>query len=422
MFALLNNPANRKIAGILLAVVAVLIALVVVLTSGKQLDARHRPLNFAETFDFDTGTYADYTAYSERRLRAAHADASDEVIANLAPFRMEPPADCPVSTTATFRNGVLLTHDLLESPYSMRELGKALQARCFLVYGLLLPGHGSRPGDLLRSDWEDWVAAEKFAARELAREVDNLYLGGHGAGGTLAILEASNNAGVDGLVLFAPALDTHMSPWQTIPGAVLGWLIPGARWAEVLPTVSAYRFDSRPYRLIGQTNALIEAMAAALPTRPFEVPVFTVLSLEDETVNPRAILDYMAVRVHPLSHTLVYTRHQATALPAMTVVRTYFPDEGVLSLSHLGLMIPQHDPDFGWYGTGKSCGHYFRGDRATYASCMAGDRAYLGEITEENLQEGVVERIGFNPFFYDMLEILDTFVAPVGRVQPRIRR
>lgn len=422
MTSMLRNPAFRKAAAPLALLLLVLVVLGFVLSWGKDLDARHRPLAFAEDFAYDTGTFADYSAYAERRLRAAHPDASADLIAKLAPFRLEPPADCPASANAPFRNGVLLTHDLRETPYSLRELASYFQSRCFLVYGLLLPGHGTQPGDLLRSSWEEWVAAENFAARELAKEAENLYLGGHGVGGTLAILEAAGNAGVDGLMLFAPALDTRLGSWQSLAGTALGWLVPGARWAEVLPAVSPYRYESRPHRLTGETSALIGALEAALPTRPFEVPVFTVASLEDETVSTAAILNYMAQRAHPLSHTLLFSRHQATALPAMTVYRTYFPDETVLSLSHLGLMVPLHDPEFGWRGTGRSCGHYYRADPASYAQCMAGERAYLGEITEENLQEGVLERIGFNPFYFDMLQALDVFIAPVGRVQPRLTR
>ena len=141
---------------------------------------------------------------------------------------MEPLPECPASATATYRNGIVLTHDLLDSPYVLRELGMYFQKRCFLVYGLLLPDHGTQPGDLLDVDWETWVAAERMAVQDLATQVDNVYLGGHGAGGTLAILEASGNAGVDGLVLLAPLLDNTLNSFGNMAGTALGWLVPGA--------------------------------------------------------------------------------------------------------------------------------------------------------------------------------------------------
>lgn len=418
MSPLFQKREFRIAAGIVLGVALVLLALIVVLTRGKELDARHRPLDFAETFDFDTGTFADYAAYSARRLRAARADAPDAVIANLAPFRMEPAPEqnCPASTTAMYRNGIVLTHDLLDSPYGMHALGQYFQQRCFLVYGPLLPGHGTRPGDLLRTGWQEWVAAERFATRELSKEVDNLYLGGHGAGGTLAILEASTNASVDGLVLFAPALNTRMS-WQAMAGSALDWLTPaGMHWAKVVPVYSAYRYESWPYRLVRETNALVQAMEAALPTRPLEVPVFTVATLEDAVVSTPAILAYMADRVHPLSQTLIYGRQAVNEGPPGQFVNSYYPAEGLLSLTHSGLILPIQDREFGWSGTGKDCGHYYRADRDAYGHCMAGERKVLGEVTPEHLAAGLLERIGFNPFYYDMARTLDNFVAPIAPI------
>lgn len=422
MHPLFQKREVRIAAGSLLGVVLLLLTLIVVLTWGKELDERHRPLDFSETFDLATGTFADYTAYAERRVRAARTDVTDEVIVNLTPFRLVPPQNCPASSTATYRNGIVLTHDLRETPYAMRELGTYFQERCFLVYGLLLPGHGTRPGDLLRTGWEDWAAAERMAVRDLGAEVDNLYLGGHGAGGTLALLEASGNAGVDGLVLFAPTLDTRRSPWQSFAGAAFGWLASGTRWADVVPAYSAYRYESRPYRLQAEANALVGAALEALPERPFEVPVFAVVSLEDSSANAAAMLAYMAERVHPLSQTIVYSRHPVDVQPGQTLVGSNYPELGLMSFSHQGLMIPQHDPAFGWYGASRDCGHYYRADREAYGLCMAGERTLVGEITPENLaEEGVLERSQFNLFFYEMLRELDRFITPVVETLPDVQ-
>ncbi len=414
----LHTPARRAAAGAALAVLVLFVALRVLLAWGKDLDERHRPLAFAESFDFATGTLADYSAWSERRLRAARPDLTPDVSATLGPFRLEPPKDCPASTSATYRNGILLTHDVLDTPYGMRELGEYFQERCFLVYGLLLPGHGTRPGDLLTTGWEDWVAAETFAARELAGEVENLYLGGPGVGGTLAILEASGNAGVDGLVLFAPALDMRAASWRATAGTLFGWLVGGARWADVIPAYTIYRYESVPYGASGDTSALVEATIAALPNRPFEVPVFTVASMEDASVSTPAILAFMAERTHPLSHTVLYSRKLLPAQPGQTVINTYYPDERkLLSLSHQGLMLPMHDPEFGWNGASRDCGHYFRPDQDAWRRCRQGEGVLQGEITPEQLAEGLVERTESNPFYYEMARELDTFIAPVARIR-----
>jgi esterase/lipase len=433
MHPLLHNRAFRIAAGLALGLLLVLFATTLVLSRGKGLDGRHRPFAFNETFDFATGSFADYLAWSDRRLRAARPELDDGLLAELGPFRLEPfraeaagrrpPVlqNCPVSPTHPYRNGIVLTHDLLDSAYTMRALGQYFQERCFLVYGLLLPGHGTRPGDLLATGWEDWVAAEQFAARELAREAENVYLGGHGAGATLALLEASGNAGVDGLILFAPILDTRANPRQA-GGAALGWLAPAARWAEVIPAYSIYRYESVPYSLTDDRNDLVQAAQAALPNRPFEVPVFMAASSQDATAGIEAILTYMADRIHPLSHLVLFDRKEASTAPGRTVMNSHMAEIDMLSLAHSSVAIPIDDPEFGWYGASRDCGHYFRADPDAYGRCMLGERAIQGEITPELLAEGLLERTESNPYFYYMLRVLDKFIAPVTPVpviQPR---
>lgn len=415
MHPLLQKRQFRIAAAIALVLAVIVAVLFFVFTRGKDLDARHRPFTFAESLDFTNGTYADYLAWSERRVRAAHGDNADPaVIANLLPFRLEPGPECADYRTANgYRAGVVLTHDVLDSAYTQRKLGEYFQSRCLLVFGLLLPGHGSRPGELLRTSWQDWAATESFAVRELAQEVEYLYLAGHGAGGTLAILEAARNADIDGLVLFAPQLN---APARAPTASIFGWLIPGARWADVVPAYTAYRYESRPWRLNAEVAGLVDAALDALPQRAVEVPVFTVLSQDDATASPAAILGYVAERVHPQSATLIYGGDPATSQPGRQVVATAFPERGLLGLSHLGLMLPMEDREFGWYGAAHDCGHYYRSDPASYATCMAGERAVMGELTEANLARGVLERTEFNPFFPLMVREIDRLIEPVAKL------
>ncbi len=406
----------RLFSAALLGLALLLAVFFFVFTRGKELDARHRPFNFAESFDFSSGSFADYMAWSERRLRAARGDDADPaVIANLLPFRLEPGAECTeYKSGERYRAGVVLTHDVLDSAYTQRKLGEYFQSRCLLVFGLLLPGHGSTPGELLRMDWEDWAAAESFAVRELTKEVDYLYLSGHGAGGTLAILEASKNADIDGLVLFAPQLD---APAGSVAASALGWLIPGARWQEVVPAYTAYRYESRPWRLNAEVAGLVDAALAALPGRAVEVPVLTVMSQDDATVSTSAILAYMDERVHPQSAMVIYGGEAPSpASPGRQVVAAAFPDKGLLGLSHLGLMLPMEDREFGWYGAAHDCGHYYQGSPETYAVCMAGKREVMGEVTPANLAAGVLERTEFNPFFHIMVREIDRLIAPVAKL------
>jgi pimeloyl-ACP methyl ester carboxylesterase len=123
--------------------------------------------------------------------RIAHVDASDEVVGQNVPAILLPnPATCPLEENGKYENGILLVHGLLDSAYAMKVLGKYFQSKCFLVYVILLPGHGTAPGDLLHTTYNDWIAATDFATQKLIDKTNNVFLGGHSLGGLLAINEA----------------------------------------------------------------------------------------------------------------------------------------------------------------------------------------------------------------------------------------
>ena len=50
--------------------------------------------------------------------------------------------------------------------------------RCFLVLTMLLPGHGTRPGDLLDVTRGDWLGAARFGLATLKADAGGFSLGG----------------------------------------------------------------------------------------------------------------------------------------------------------------------------------------------------------------------------------------------------
>lgn len=377
------------------------------LSQGKVLGPRHEPV-VADAFDFATGDFAGYIEYTRSLMHSAGQD-SQTVIDNLAPFVLEPDASCPRAASGKFEKGIVLIHGLFDSPYSMRPFGESLRAQCFYVLGLLLPDHGTRPGDFLDSHWEDWATATHFAAAQLAQHADALYLSGHSAGGTLALLEAARNPGIDALVLFAPALGITPAAKYAQYINVLGAVFDGAAWYEVRSDEAVYRYESITFASAAETYALIEATKAELATQQRQVPVFMVASMQDNTVSTPEILAYMATNTHPASHTLLYTQYPYTGSERTDVVISNAPAQRVLSVSHLGLMTPPAHPHYGRGGEYRNCGHYGDTENPLYVQCKSGRRAFYGEATEDNLSQGVLERIAFNPFYDDLLVSMEEF-------------
>src|SRR5262249_26865700 len=105
-----------------------------------------------------------------------------------SPFELMP--TCSDEAATPLPRGVLLIHGLTDSPFLVRDIAESLRRQCLLVRAILLPGHGTVPGDLLEVRYEDWVEAARYGLESFRGQVTDLYLGGFSTGGTLAIYHA----------------------------------------------------------------------------------------------------------------------------------------------------------------------------------------------------------------------------------------
>ena len=58
---------------------------------------------------------------------------------------------------------VLLVHGLADSPYTYSDIASDLREQGVTVQVLLLPGHGSKPEDLLLPKYQDWQVKRLLA-------------------------------------------------------------------------------------------------------------------------------------------------------------------------------------------------------------------------------------------------------------------
>src|SRR5438128_2698936 len=90
------------------------------------------------------------------------------VMAGAEPFRFDAPG-----TTAC-----LLVHGFTRSAFEVRELGRHLAECGVSARGLLLSGHGTRPEDMTRFSYRDWIADVEAALEELLSEGKRVFLCG----------------------------------------------------------------------------------------------------------------------------------------------------------------------------------------------------------------------------------------------------
>ena len=395
------------------------------------LEARHQPSGLNSRFAGEQSTFAEYVARTRDMLARAHTGSADpeKIVDGNAPFELKP--DDAASTPSLvlplqgggytginkpFRRGVLLTHGLTGSPYFMRHLADFFRESGFRVMTVLLPGHGTQPGDLLEVTWQEWARTVAYGADMLAAEVDEVYLAGYSIGATLSVRQSLLDSRVRGLFLFSPALRITRRAALANLHKLYSWLIPSAKWVDIKPDLDIYKYESFTKNAAAQTHALTKELSGKLRGHGLDLPVFTVASADDMTVKTSAILEFMARARHPSNKLVLYTTEPEKFPPgipaaSLELVNSVFPGQKILSSAHTAIVIPPEDTHYGATGEYSNCVHYYPDDMEKYAACLRNPAADLqGEITDKNLAAGILRRLMYNPNFAALKDALRRFI------------
>lgn len=373
-----------------------------------ELQARHRPSGVNSHFACADLAFAEYVFRTREMLRQCHAgkDALEKIVSGNAPFELLPSGDFQKGQDKPYRRGVLLIHGLSDSPYHMRHLAAFFQRNGFRVMAVLLPGHGTQPGDLLEVRWQEWAKVVSYGADCLAAEVDELYLAGYSAGGALSVLQASQDERVRGLFLFSPAFEiTSLAAWANLH-KLYSWLTPKAAWLSVHPDYDLFKYES----FCKNAAAQMYRLTRALPQHALAIPVFAVASADDATVFSAATLRFMQRARHP-ANKLVWYATEKIVQNNIEWVSSSLPEKHILCSSHTAIVLPPEDAHYGVSGGYANCLHYLPHDPQGYAACMAQTKeVWHGEIHSRNLKQGLVRRLMYNPHYAAMEDSLKQFI------------
>lgn len=395
------------------------------------LESRHYPSEYNRSVVLDRSDFADYVAHTRDMLFSIHSRAGavnvEKIVDGNAPFELKPLVHSRGASNKACRRGVLLTHGLSDSPYFMRHLGSFFQEVGFRVMAVLLPGHGTQPGDLLDVTWQDWADEVAYGVDRLAEEVEEVYLAGFSAGGTLSVLHSLKDKRVRGLFLYSPAF--KISPWAGLAQfhKICSWLFPSGKWLELKPDHDIYKYESFPKNAAGQMYALTREVKNLLHQYNVDIPVFAAASADDTTVVTSATLEFIAQARHPASKLVLYAtdiEKFSSRLAGMgqdagefgrkaklELENSVFPEQRILSFSHTSIVLPADDSHYGATGEYSNCAHYYPDDIEKYAVCINNPRQDLqGELTDKNLKAGVIRRLMYNPSFSALKVSMRKFV------------
>jgi esterase/lipase len=390
-----------------------------------ELGPRHMPSG--GDMPMPSADFAVYVAAAEVAIAKANQAIARpleaDVIGDRAPFELVPGRGrCSRGADGRHPRAALLLHDLGGTPYEMRDLGRALVENCYLVRAILLPGHGTVPGDLVDVDYRQWIEASRSAVASFEGEAEDLVLVGFGLGATLAAhyalsLPPRSDPALRALVLLAPALGAETPlAWLRAPGGY-SQLGPQGRWARLLPDYDQVRYESLPRNAEMQRARLIEEVVAR--DAPLEVPVFLAISAVDAEVDPGAARDWFCRRLSGPRRLIWYTAAPARSTDCRFLSeRSSAAAPDILDLSHVALPIAPDNPRYGIGGSYHDCSHYYwEEDTPNWLICVdvtkttANSELRYGEITEANLQRHVIRRLTYNPDFEAMLGVMLAFLA-----------
>jgi carboxylesterase len=201
------------------------------------------------------------------------------------------------------RVGCLVTHGFTGAPKEMRWLGEYLNRQGYTVCGIRLNGHATRPPDMIRSHWQDWLLDVEDGYNLLRACTDQVFLLGLSMGGVLS-LTAAAQFNIGGVVAMSTPYDL---PAVSLPLWVFRLLslvkpympkgkVPNSGWFDQAAFQQHVSYPMNPIRSAMQLKILLGEMRAALPK--ISAPVLLIHSRDDDYVikdSMQQIYDHLTI-------------------------------------------------------------------------------------------------------------------------------
>jgi esterase/lipase len=390
-----------------------LAGLLLVLTACASTPVQFSPgpatLEAGPVRDFDD--YIDQTRQVvDQNLAGVQGFKREQQVAWNLPFRKAPADNCPAEGST----GVLLVHGLSDSPFVFRDLANRLASECIEVRTLLLQGHGTRPGDMVRTDADVWRAQVEAHFAALAGDVDHAWIGGFSLGGGLATDYALSGQQPQptGLITLAPA-------WRLNGLSNYLWLAPiadaFADFVEQEPELNPVKYESFAYNAGTQIARVLSRTQQRVESRDtIDLPLFLVATEADSVINLPYLIDQFRNRFTEPGNRMLVFRDMRNPWPAagqdprIESFNSYQPEARILEFSHQSLAIA---PDNELYGLKGPLNRCLEPNNLTLEQCRALEPDQLWFSAWHDTPRPVyTSRLTYNPWFDPMADAMVRFI------------
>lgn len=383
----------------------------------SKIDPKYHPSGLNSTFPYSVDLpFAEYILRSREMVAKSRVDLNsfdqNFIIDANAPFEWIPTElKSVINNQKKAKNGILLIHGLLDSPYSLHDLGRFFLAQNFVVRSILLPGHGTRPGDLIGATADAWIKAAHYGIHSLNQTVENVHVLGISGGAGLALYHALQGMPIKALFLMAPLLQIKsklvplISLWPYFKRK-----LPEGAWFKQRDDLDYAKYESIPYDLIYQAYALTQKIKLLVQQQPLKLPLWMVTSYHDETIDSRAAVRYFKKQEHPLSSLIIYnSKLYADADTRIEHRMSAFPQQNILNFSHVCLSISPLNPHYGIQGD-----YPLPLSTPKKNQSATSENIYYGALNKANIKHFRVKRLTYNPDFENMLVKMKMFLLSIS--------
>ncbi|MPW36717.1 carboxylesterase [Vibrio sp. B1Z05] len=291
---------------------------------------------------------------------------------------------------------ILLVHGLGDSPYSFSDIGQRLSDQGYLVRTVLLPGHGSKVGDLKLVSADIWQQSVEHQIALLKQESDNVWLGGYSTGANIVTRYALTDTAIKGLILYSPAFNGSS---DLLPMAKYAQYV--IEWADQDPETNYLRYDSLPMTAAASYYETTQRVQHALKSNPkYSKPVFMLISEGDTVVDKYFAVEQFANRFDNPNSQLIWLGSNPPLKARTTAYNMNLPEQRISEGSHMAGLFSPRNPEYGMNGKNRLCNN---GQGAELElQCLDGATVWYSSYGY--VEEGKIHaRLTYNPYFEQSL-------------------
>ncbi|MEZ8317555.1 alpha/beta hydrolase [Vibrio splendidus] len=357
-------------------------------------------------------TSPDLPSYQQDSFDAYVNDTQDWLLKNRVFMtknkQLEIQLNSPTEYKPASPNGkaVLLVHGLGDSPYSFKDIATHLADQGYLVRTVLLPGHGSRVGDLMQPSLDDWQGVVAQHTKLLEQEYDSVWLGGYSTGANLVTSQAMNDPKISGLLLFSPAFQPSSSAVQ-----YAGLASYFFTWADQDPENNVLRYNSLPMNGASVYYETSEVVRDALQNKHFDKPVFIMMSEGDSVIDTSYVQQAFTESMPTPNNVLIWQGETTLDDPRAVQYSMKLPEQRISNGSHMGLLFSPSNPYYGINGSEKICSN--GQEEGFEEQCNATSEVWYSAwgYREDGKNHA---RLTYNPYFADSMKELDSVLNSAG--------